>query len=138
MSDRTATQEAALDVSRAIAARDFSRLATELLTPDFRYHGAAGMELDRDGYVGFMSGLGAAFPDMRMAFDPVIVEGDKVGVHWTNDFTHQGPYQGMPPTGKAIHLTGTYIRRVADGKVAEEWDTTDIFGLAQQLGMIPG
>ena len=45
---------------------------------------------------------------------------------------------GVPPTGKAIVLTGTYIRRVADGRVAEEWDTTDIFGLAQQLGMIPG
>jgi predicted ester cyclase len=96
------------------------------------------MELDRDGYVGFMAGLGEAFPDMRMAFEPVIVEGDKVGVHWTNDFTHQGTYQGVPPSGKAIRLTGTYIRQVADGRVAEEWDTTDIFGLAQQLGMIPG
>jgi len=28
-------------------------------------------------------------------------------------------------------LTGTYIRQVADGRVAGEWDTTDIFGLAQ-------
>jgi predicted ester cyclase len=138
VSDRATTQQAALDVSRAIAARDFDHLAQDLLATDFRYHGAAGMELDRDGYVGFMSGLGAAFPDMQMAFEPVIVENDKVGVHWTNDFTHQGAYQGMPPTGKAIHLTGTYIRRVADGRVAEEWDTTDIFGLAQQLGMIPG
>ena len=138
MTDRHATQEAALDVSRAIAARQFTRLSEELLAPDFRYHGAAGMELDRDGYVGFMSALGAAFPDMAMTFEPVVVEGDKVGVHWENLFTHQGVYQGVPPTGKAIRLTGTYIRRVADGRVAEEWDTTDIFGLAQQLGMIPG
>ena len=138
MSDRGSTQDAALNVSRAIAARQFTRLSDDLLAPDFRYHGAAGMELDRDGYVGFMAGLGAAFPDMQMSFEPVIVEGDKVGVHWTNRFTHQGAYQGMPPTGKSIVLTGTYIRRVADGRVAEEWDTTDIFGLAQQLGMIPG
>jgi len=138
VSDRESTQEAALNVSRAIAAREFTRLHDELLAPDFRYHGAAGMELDRDGYVGFMSGLGAAFPDMAMTFEPVVVEGDKVGVHWTNRFTHQGAYQGVPPTGKALVLTGTYIRRVVDGRVAEEWDTTDIFGLAQQLGMIPG
>jgi len=138
MSDRDITREAALDVSRAIAAREFGRLSTDLLAPEFRYHGAAGTELDRDGYVGFMSGLGAAFPDMQMAFEPVIVDGDRVGVHWTNDFTHQGAYMGVPPTGKAIHLTGTYIREVRDGRVVEEWDTTDIFGLAQQLGMIPG
>lgn len=138
MTDRDTTREAALNVSRAIAAREFTRLHDDLLTPDFRYHGAGGMELDRDGYVGFMSGLGAAFPDMAMTFEPVIVDGDKVGVHWTNTFTHQGTYQGMPPTGKALVLTGTYIRRVGAGRVAEEWDTTDIFGLAQQLGMIPG
>ena len=138
MSDRDITREAALDVSRAIAAREFDRLSTDLLAPEFRYHGPVGMELDRDGYVGFMSGLGAAFPDMVMSFEPVIVEGDKAGVHWTNRFTHQGVYMGVPPTGKAIVLTGTYIRHVVDGRVAEEWDTTDIFGLAQQLGMIPG
>jgi predicted ester cyclase len=138
MSDRDITREAALDVSRAIAAGEFARLSTDLLAPEFRYHGPAGMELDRDCYVGFMSGLGAAFPDMRMAFAPVVVDGDRVGVHWTNDFTHQGPYMGVSPTGKAIHLTGTYIREVRDGRVVEEWDTTDIFGLAQQLGMIPG
>ena len=138
MSDRGSTQDAALNVSRAIAARQFARLSDDLLAPDFRYHGPAGMELDRDGYVGFMAGLGEAFPDMQMTFEQVIVEGSRVGVHWTNRFTHQGAYQGVPPTGKAIQITGTYIRRVADGRVAEEWDTTDIFGLAQQLGMIHG
>jgi predicted ester cyclase len=138
MSDRDITREATLDVSRAIAAREFDRLSTDLLAPEFRYHGPAGMELDRDGYIGFMSGLGAAFPDMHMTFEPVIVDGDRVGVHWTNDFTHQGTYMGVPPTGKAIRLTGTYIREVRDGRVVEEWDTTDIFGLARQLGMIPG
>ncbi len=94
MSDRESTQEAALNVSRAIAARELTKLHDDLLAPDFHYHGAAGTELDRDGYVGFMSGLGAAFPDMAMAFEPVVVEGDKVGVHWTNHFTHQGAYMG--------------------------------------------
>ena len=138
MSDRDTIREAALDIARAIAAGEFARLSTDLLAPEFRYHGPAGMELDRDGYVGFMSGLGAAFPDMHMAFEPVVVDGDRVGVHWTNDFTHQGTYMGVPPTGKALHLTGTYIREVRDGRVSEEWDTTDIFGLARQLGMIPG
>lgn len=138
MTDHATTRDVALDVSRAIAAGEFTRLSSDLLAPEFRYHGAAGMELDHDGYVGFMSGLGAAFPDMRMTFDPVVVEGERVGVHWTNDFTHQGAYMGVPPTGRAIHLTGTYIREVRDGRVVEEWDTTDIFGLARQLGMIPG
>lgn len=137
MSDRETTKEAALNVSRAIAAGELATRSDALLAPEFRYHGAAGMELDRDAYVGFMSSLTAAFPDMQMSFEPVVVEDDKVGVHWINRFTHQGAYMGVPPTGKALQLTGTYIRRVADGRVAEEWDTTDIFGLAGQLGLIP-
>ena len=137
MSDREATHEAALNLSQAIAARELARRADELLAPRFRYHGPAGMELDRDGYVAFMTGLGDAFPDMQMTFEQVVVEGDKVGVHWTNRFTHRGAYQGVPPTGKAIQISGTYIRQVADGRVSEEWDTTDIFGLSIQLGLIP-
>ncbi len=138
VTDRTTTQNAALDVSRAIAARELATRVDALLDPSFRYHGPAGMELDRDGYVGFMTALGEAFPDMRMTFDPVMVEGDLVGVHWTNTFTHAGAYLGVAPTGRTLVLTGTYIRRVAAGRVAEEWDTTDIFGLAGQLGLIPG
>jgi len=45
---------------------------------------------------------------------------------------------GTPPTGTASVPSGTYIRRVADRRVVEEANTADIFGLAQQLGMIPG
>lgn len=138
MTDRTATMDAALAVSRAIAAREIAARADELLDPAFAYHGAAGMELDRDAYVGFMASLGDAFPDMAMTFEPVIVDGDTVGVHWTNRFTHQGAYMGVEPTGRQLVLTGTFLRQVAGGRVVEEWDTTDIFGLAGQLGLIPG
>ncbi|MEI7744047.1 MAG: ester cyclase [Chloroflexota bacterium] len=138
MTDRTSTIDAALAVSRAIAAREIAARGADLLDPAFRYHGAAGMELDRDAYVGFMAALGEAFPDMAMTFEPVIADGSRVGVHWVNAFTHRGAYMGVEPTGRSIVLTGTFIREVADGRVVEEWDTTDIFGLAGQLGLIPG
>jgi predicted ester cyclase len=138
MTDRASTIDTALAVSRAIAARELAARGHDLLDEGFRYHGAAGMELDRDAYIGFMAGLAEAFPDMVMTFEPVIAEGDKVGVHWLNQFTHQGAYMGVAATGKSLALTGTFIRSVANGRVTEEWDTTDIFGLAGQLGLIPG
>ncbi len=134
---RTETQDAALAVSRAIAAREIATRGADLLDPAFRYHGAAGMELDRDAYIGFMSALSDAFPDMVMTFEPVIVDGNRVGVHWVNQFTHQGAYMGVEPTGRAMVLTGTFIREVANGRVVEEWDTPDLFGMAGQLGLIP-
>lgn len=138
MTNQNATIDAALGVSRAIAAGEIAAKGHDLLAEGFRYHGAAGMELDRDGYIGFMANLGQAFPDMAMTFEPVISDGDKVGVHFSNQFTHQGAYMGVQPTGKTLVVTGTFIRQVAGGRVVEEWDTTDIFGLAGQLGLIPG
>ena len=38
---------------------------------------------------------GAAYPDMRTIFEPVIVEGDEVDVYWTNRVTREGPYLEM-------------------------------------------
>jgi predicted ester cyclase len=52
-------------------------------------------------------------------------------VSWTA--THQGPFLGIPPTGKKILVAGTGIFRVADGKIAEEWMQEDFLGIYQQL-----
>ena len=42
---------------------------------------------------------------------------------------------GVAATGKAITLSGIAIYRIANGKIQEEWDYTDLFGLMQQLGV---
>lgn len=130
-------KETVLNVSRAIAEHQLDARADMLLAADFKYHGPAGLEMDRMGYIGFMAGLVAAFPDMKMEFQKVVVEGDSVGVHYRNTFTHKGAYQGIPATGKTVVMTGTFIRRVKDGKVVEEWDNPDLFGLMMGIGVIP-
>jgi hypothetical protein len=43
-----------------------------------------------------------------------------------------------PLSCKALRLTGTCIRRLAGRRVAEEWDTTDVSSLGQQLAINPG
>jgi predicted ester cyclase len=135
--DENQIKEAVLNVSRAIADHQLDAKADTLLAPDFKYHGAAGMEMNRAAYIGFMAQLVAAFPDMKMEFQKVVVEGDSVGVHYQNTFTHKGAYQGIPATGKVVTMSGTYIRRVKDGKVVEEWDNPDLFGLMMGIGVIP-
>lgn len=124
----------ALAVSLAIQNGELAARADELLADDFTYTGAAGLVLDKAGYVGFMQGLSTSFSDQKMTFHATVAEGDKVGVAWTNDMTHTAEYQGIPATGNRITAAGNWIRQVADGKVVREWDTTDIFGLMQQLG----
>jgi predicted ester cyclase len=44
---------------------------------------------------------------------------------------------GIPPTGKVVRVTGNYISRFAGGKCVEEWSSSDMLDLFQQLGAIP-
>jgi hypothetical protein len=45
-------------------------------------------------------------------------------------------FQGIPPTGKRITVTGIWIDRMVDGKIAERWGQVDMLGVMQQLGAI--
>jgi predicted ester cyclase len=45
-----------------------------------------------------------AFPDLHLAMDDLMAEGDQVVVHLTATGTHQGGFHGLPPTGQQHHL----------------------------------
>ena len=44
---------------------------------------------------------------------------------------------GIPATGKQVTTSGISILRVANGKIAEQWDSFDNLGMLQQIGVIP-
>ena len=134
-----ANKTLALAVSRSIAANTLGADADGLLAPAFVYHGPAGLgprfdgEMTRAEYIGYMTALGAAFSGMTMDFTQVLADGDLVAVHYTNTFKHTGVFAGAPPSGREIRMTGTFVRRVVDGLVVEEWDNPDVAGLIAQV-----
>jgi predicted ester cyclase len=44
---------------------------------------------------------------------------------------------GLPATGRDVTIAGLVISRFRGGKVVEEWEASDVFGLMQQIGAIP-
>ena len=78
-----------------------------------------------------------AFPDTQFTVDERIVDGNRIAVRWMMRGTHQGEFQGIPPTGKAVTVTGIAIHRFAGNQIQESWDCYDALGLLQQLGVIP-
>jgi predicted ester cyclase len=84
-----------------------------------------------------ISGLRAAFPDVQLTSDDLIVEGDKAVSRWSWTGTHKGEYLGIAPTGKRVTTSGISIMRLADDKIAEIWSTSDELGLMQQIGAMP-
>ncbi len=110
----------------------------EVIAPDLVDHNAApgqapGIEGTRQGF----GMLRAAFPDLRITPEDLIGEGDLVVARLTVTGTHQGEFQGLPPTGKQVTMSGIEIVRLAGGKAVERWGEFDTLGLLQQLGAIP-
>ena len=74
-----------------------------------------------------------AFPDQKITLERFVESGDRIAIQMSWTATHQGPFIGIPPTGRHISVTGTGIFRIADGKIAEEWMYEDFLGIYQQL-----
>jgi steroid delta-isomerase-like uncharacterized protein len=79
-----------------------------------------------------------AFPDLHVAVEDVIAEGDKVVCRNTVTGTHQGEYMGRPPTGKSITYNEIFIFRFTGGRIAETWGVVDVLSQMRQLGVILG
>jgi steroid delta-isomerase-like uncharacterized protein len=111
----------------------------ELIDPNFSLH-LPGLQEPLRGTEGLkraVEGFRSGFPDRRMVVEDAICEGDKVAVRVTQQGTHRGVFQGINPTGKQVNVTAIAIFRVADGKIAEEWLSSDRLGLLQQIGAYP-
>lgn len=74
-----------------------------------------------------------AFPDMHVALEDLIAEGDRVFLRSTLTGTHDGEYKGIPPTGRHVATECAEVFRIADGKFAGYWCLTNVAGLMRQL-----
>lgn len=124
--------EAAEEFWRSGDANVFDRA----LPPDYVNH-TPDLPPDREGFKQAIPQFRAAFPDLRIAIEDLVTEGDKVAVRVTNRGRHRGEFMGIPPTAKPITVTELHIWRVADGRLVERWGEWDALGLLQQLGALP-
>lgn len=107
----------------------------ELAAPNYVFHEpTAGDEKGPDGLKQMITMHRNAFPDLRIAIDDQISEGDRVVTRWTARGTHKGELMGIAPSGQQITVTGITISRLANGKCVEEWENYDALGMMRQIG----
>jgi predicted ester cyclase len=64
----------------------------------------------------------AAFPDMEFTVELLIEQDDLIVSNWSVRGTFTGePFFDLPPTGEPVHINGTAILRMRDGKIVEHW-----------------
>ena len=111
----------------------------ELMADDFVEHEEMpGLAPTKEGVLAMFRMYLAAFPDMQMHAEEVLVSGDKTVTRARATGTHQGELMGMPPTGKSVDVKLIDIMQFDDaGMVREHWGVMDMFSMMQQLGAIP-
>lgn len=129
---------AALDrdaVSRVVG---IDKDVDKFFAPEFVAHGpAVGIRPNLAGTKRWTAALMKAFPDYYVKVEDQFGVDDKVVTRWTARGTHKDEFQGIPPTGKHIAVTGITISRYAGDKIVESWVEWDIFDMMQQLGADP-
>jgi steroid delta-isomerase-like uncharacterized protein len=99
-------------------------------------HGLAPTALDKAGMKGFYTALWGGFPDLTIHIDELVGEGDRVVWRVTASGTHNGPFQGLPATGKSVQFGAHYTFRFEHGKIVERWTTIDRLSLLAQIGAV--
>ena len=79
-------------------------------------------------------GFRQAFPKMEHIIESIVAEGDTVAVRGQVRITHEGEFQGIPPTGKTIEIGFMDFIRIEDGKNREEWVELDGVKFMGELG----
>jgi steroid delta-isomerase-like uncharacterized protein len=110
----------------------------ELIARDYVGHDPANPEPLRGpaAVKEFVSTYRSGYPDARVTVEQQLAEGDMVATRWTGRGTHEGELLGIEPTGKRITITGITFSRLKDGKIVEEFQNWDTFGMMQQLGAV--
>ena len=65
------------------------------------------------------------FPDLSVAIEDVMAQGDRVAARVTMRGTHRGEFQGIAPTSKRVEVRAIDMLRISGGKIVEHWGHAD-------------
>ena len=88
---------------------------------------------DKGGFKQFIYLLWKAFPDIRIIFEDLIIEGNKVAGRYYLTGTHKGEFIGLQPTDKQFKVNGMTVFALRNAKVIERWNIVDMISLREQL-----
>jgi predicted ester cyclase len=88
---------------------------------------------DKGGFKQFIYLLWKGFPDIRITFEDLIIEENKVAGRYYLAGTHKGEFIGLQPTDKQFKVNGMTLFAFRDAKVIERWNLVDMVSLREQL-----
>jgi len=87
-----------------------------------------------EGFKQFLSAFFNAFPDWHANLEQIVAENNLVVIFLNGSGTHQGEFQGMPPTHKPVKIRSADLYRIINGIIVEHRDVVDQLNLLRQTG----
>lgn len=84
----------------------------------------------------FWRNFRGALPDLYLAVEDVIAEGDKVAGRVIIEGVHAGNHLGFPASQKKVRFAGIVVLRTHEGRIVEAWNSWDQLGLLRQIGAL--
>ncbi len=115
---------------------DFSKL--DVISESYRYHGPGvpeGGVHGREAYRAFLQSFRDGFSDLEYAIEMMLVSDDLTMLEWRVTGTHDGEFNGIPPTNREIEMETMAKQVIADGEIQEEWGYYDTQAMMAQLGI---
>ncbi len=88
---------------------------------------------NKEGFKQFIYILWNAFPDIKIIFDDIIIEENKVVCRYVLFGTHKGKFLEILPTKKTFKVNGMTIFYFKDRKCVQRWNLVDMISLMEQL-----
>ena len=109
----------------------------ELFAPNVKDHDPAPQQgKGPEGFIQFFTEFRSAFPDLKIAVEHIVADENNVAFAYTITGTQDGPFQGIPATGKKIKARGMQIGLYnQNGQIVERWGSSDEAGIMQQIGV---
>lgn len=78
----------------------------------------------------------AAFRDLQMRAEDLLVDGDAAALIFKASGTHTGEFLGLAPTGRRFEVSGVLIYKLRDGQIVHERRILDFTGVLVQIGVL--
>ena len=77
-----------------------------------------------------------AFPDLVVARDELLIDGDRIAEVATLSGTATGGFMGLPPTERPFHVPVLTLLTIRDEQIVHERRVYDFTGLLVQIGVL--
>lgn len=78
-----------------------------------------------------------AFPGLALTTESLLIDGNRIAQFFTISGTHQGPFGGVPATGRKFQITGAWLYTLdEDGQILHDRRVYDVTHMMVQIGAL--